>query len=971
MPFAPPADESFTRGIYDPKRDRFLYFEDSAGSGNHRSIWSLSLHGDPAWSLLTTAGIGPDARTGATVVYDPIGDRVLIFAGRVSDSTLMNDLWELSLASETPTWRLVPYSGQAPPERSDHAAVFDPEGDRMLVFGGFDGRRPLGDTWEIALRPSATWREIQTTNPPSPRMGSTATYDPAGHRAIIIGGVGAGGEYLQDVTALSLAGSVSWATLPPAGPLPPPRAFHTAVLDSLRGRLIIYGGWNGGVLGDVWALQVGSSAAWSRLVPTGDAGNRFGHVALPDPTRDQMVVTFGAPSARGSSDVAVLKLEGNGAWLEPTLAPPHRAGAVGIYDPIRDRLLVLGGNQDTTCCFSDVWAYSFADPKGWSQVSVLAGPDSPVPRTEASVIYDPVRDRLVLFGGLRWTSTALPDTLLDDVWALGLSAGSEWTRLPTLGPGPRPRKRHNAVYDPEKDRMIVFGGDVRGAVNDVWAFSLNGASPTWVELQPQPDPLGGTPNVSTGGVAAYDSRRHRMVIWGGWSGVYTLGAFALTLGDSPSWTNLNVSGTPFGRDLASAAYDSVGDRMVLFGGFDFRHGGSLNEAWELPFAENASWRLLAPRGPGPSPRNSMASSFDPVRSRFVMFGGATNGRPLGDGWMLDLSANSAPTTVLISAPAESAIVGSDTFHFSWQGSDDQTPAGGLSYAYRLDADGWAPFTSDPSVTLHGVAEGWHRFQVRARDADGNLEDPGPRRDFASQAPPRFVVADVGGEVSSLSRQAVLVIPPHALTHDTRVTVKRALVSPRDPLADGAIPAGPAHEVLLDGAGLQHPATLRISETADLPSYGSGVGAAIYTAPLERETWTRVGGTPDPDGSITVPILSEGRYAIFRGGIPLASRPRLTGLDILPRAFSPGGHSSAREASIIFSVTSPLSASVRVYNRAGRLVRVVAENRRFEPGEAVVRWDGLDSRGAITSDGLYLVVVQGGDHRLTKPVAVVR
>src|SRR5439155_23171613 len=161
----------------------------------------------------------PGPRPGATAVYDPIDDRVLIFAGRASNSTPMNDLWELSLGTGTPTWGVVPSSGLAPPERSDHVAVFDPQGVRMLVFGGFDGRQPLRDTWELALRPPVTWREIPTANSPSPRMAATATYDPAGRRVIVMGGIGASGEYLQDVAALSPADSGSWASLTPAGPL--------------------------------------------------------------------------------------------------------------------------------------------------------------------------------------------------------------------------------------------------------------------------------------------------------------------------------------------------------------------------------------------------------------------------------------------------------------------------------------------------------------------------------------------------------------------------------------------------------------------------------------------------------------------------------------------------------------------------------------------------------------------------------
>ena len=56
-------------------------------------------------------------------------------------------------------------------------------------------------------------------------------------------------------------------------------------------------------------------------------------------------------------------------------------------------------------------------------------------------------------------------------------------------PGPRSLHRpralaHTAIYDPVRDRMVVFGGyDGNGNRNDVWALSLSG-SPAWSELTP-------------------------------------------------------------------------------------------------------------------------------------------------------------------------------------------------------------------------------------------------------------------------------------------------------------------------------------------------------------------------------------------------------------------------------------------------------------------------------------------------------
>jgi len=52
-----------------------------------------------------------------------------------------------------------------------------------------------------------------------------------------------------------------------------------------------------------------------------------------------------------------------------------------------------------------------------------------------------------------------------------------WVELHPDGAPPSSRELHTAVYDPIGDRMVVFGGlDGANALNDVWALSLAGVT---------------------------------------------------------------------------------------------------------------------------------------------------------------------------------------------------------------------------------------------------------------------------------------------------------------------------------------------------------------------------------------------------------------------------------------------------------------------------------------------------------------
>jgi hypothetical protein len=79
-----------------------------------------------------------------------------------------------------------------------------------------------------------------------------------------------------------------------------------------------------------------------------------------------------------------------------------------------------------------------------------------------------------------------------------------------------------------------------------------------------------------------------------------------------------------------------------------------------------------------------------------------------------------PDTTITSGPPDPSTSGSASFSFS--GADDVTPTTSLTYDCKLDAGTFAACSSPKSYAALG--DGAHTFQVRARDAVGNL-DPTP------------------------------------------------------------------------------------------------------------------------------------------------------------------------------------------------------------------------------------------------------
>jgi hypothetical protein len=176
--------------------------------------------GTSAWIQLQPQGIAPGTRAGHSAVYDPNTNTLIIFGGTDCEGNLYGDVWVLSNAnglSGTPTWIQLLPSGSAPSARQQHAAVYDSTHDRMIVFGGIDlSGNGLNDVWVLSNANGAggapAWSQLSPSGaPPSPRYAHTGVYDPASNRTTIFGGQETSGNDLSDVWVLSGADGLSRA----------------------------------------------------------------------------------------------------------------------------------------------------------------------------------------------------------------------------------------------------------------------------------------------------------------------------------------------------------------------------------------------------------------------------------------------------------------------------------------------------------------------------------------------------------------------------------------------------------------------------------------------------------------------------------------------------------------------------------------------------------------------------------------
>lgn len=661
--------------VFDAKHHRMVVFGGGPDSDLlHDDVWVLTPGKPHPWERAVPLGEPPSARTGAAAVYDAARDRMLVIGGR-DPGGVRNDVWELSLEGRF-RWRELHPEGTPPPARANHTATLDPEHDRVFVFGGqFDYFGSLDDLWQLSLSPRLAWTRVAQAGPsPYRREWHSAVYAPDLHGIIVFGGLSLcslGYDWticdVPDTWFLSTRDTPAWADLtgrirgdPPCG-----HFGHIAAYDAATSRMVVFGGyawsWNSAsscrpTLAEIWSLSM-TDSAWSSSSLDGAGPDALVYATcVVDPERQQLLLHGGGrnPIEGGfaHNETWALSLARPPAWsrVEPESASVRPSGFYGqsaIYDPERDRMLLYQDQQ--------LWAYSFHDHGGWTRVATSGNP--PPARSQHATVYDSKRNRMIVYGG-----KGSAGKYLADAWALTLGKDPEWCQIVTRDEGPA-RAGAAAIYDPIRDRLISFGGDsaywVKG---DVWALPLATGS-EWTQLLPHLSWEHSRSHSS----AIYDSKRDAMVIFGGgirvdgWAG--TNDTWEIPLSGPPGWRQLTKqewsSSTPGYRMYQAAIYDPAGDRMIIVGGCvpSYYSAGPWPDSWALDLSTLA-WSRLSSWGNPPPMWAEPLAVYDSRRSRvFVVEGDQT--------WALELAGEHARR------PDSVAVRGS-TLRAS--GLDDPQPA---------------------------------------------------------------------------------------------------------------------------------------------------------------------------------------------------------------------------------------------------------------------------------------------------------
>jgi hypothetical protein len=356
------------------------------------SLASTLLAGASPWAqewddITPSSGSAPAPRALASAVFDTQGDRMVIFGGQ-ADTGPLNDVWSFDLDDRV--WiDVTPSTGPAPAPRFTPASIYDPITHTMLTWSGQgSGGAFFNDVWSFDLT-TKTWTErIPTGGPPNVRYGVGAVFDPVGRDLVTFAGFTDLGRF-DDVWRFN-ADADTWTDVSPAT-RPLKRCLLTASYDSKNHQMIMYGGQNAGALDDIWAFDLDLDT-WTDLTPPTRPAGRWFATSAYDSANHRVTMFGGNTNGTKNNEAWIFDLTTN-AWhlLTPGGTPPSaRDGSAAIYDGALDRLVIFGG-QDTSRR-NDVWELGYLSDTATGIVpppsapSLALHPNVPNPFNPSTVI---------------------------------------------------------------------------------------------------------------------------------------------------------------------------------------------------------------------------------------------------------------------------------------------------------------------------------------------------------------------------------------------------------------------------------------------------------------------------------------------------------------------------------------------------------------------------------------------------------
>ena len=342
----------------------------------------------------------------------------------------------------------------------------------------------------------------------------------------------------------------------------------------------------------------------------------------------QMTVVSGISEPEMDLSNDLLESEEFGPYWEKlnlTISPSARNHGHLVYDSENKKTILFGGLSDGRVHNDDTWVFD-SNTMNWTQMHPN---NSPSGRYGHIMVFDPVTNKIILFGGHRYAQ------YLADTWTYDYVTNN-WTEVtPTNSP---PKRAYTSmVYDNTNNIVLMHGGYNVG--DETWSY--NTTSNKWINMN-----ITGGPGNRVGAYYSFDQDNGKFIVYGGWTNPSDTRAYDYK---SNTWTNLNSTNEPTKRRsyASNMFYDPIMKRSIFYSGTS--NVCCYDEIWSFDYDENSWYEINSTNTPGGRWTHGMA--YDSYSDFVILFGGIGPDSSLSnETWILylrpsDIIVNNLPNNI--------------------------------------------------------------------------------------------------------------------------------------------------------------------------------------------------------------------------------------------------------------------------------------------------------------------------------------
>lgn len=574
----------------------------------------------------------PPSMQNHSMVYDSHRDRLVVVGGirqTYESSGPYIDPYVYEWDDES--WRKIPASAR-PGTAATGAMVYDSQRRVSVFFGGNDGSG-FGETLEWD---GVVWRRVQTRARPGTRHGHSMAYDRERGVTVLFGGVSPGWLMRNDTWEYD---GINWEQVSTSGPSA--RFGAAMTFDATRGASLLHGGLIGlyyGAESDLWKWD---GVAWQRITPNAQGPQRSEHSLVYDPKSGALLAFGGGYNYFHWNDETWIFANNRWAKQLPPSAPPGRRAHASSFHAGIGKVAVFGGHAASRR-YSDLWLW---EGQSWHPDDL-----APPAYSGSTAAFDPIRNELILLGGIVCYISSGKPILQPDTWRF---RSEKWEKL-LLRMLPPARNYASMVWDEANGEIVLFGGEAAGdpplnpqwiTLRDTWTW--NGLE--WRQhnltrkVPPKAGPIWFDSNLQTVVMASNRSTNPNVRVFWLWNGsqwietsvvlpagteymndVFFDRARKVTIlrevrynrtwrWDGATWAMIYSDSTPH-RSGSVLLYDDSAGAALLYGGTNESSSVGTATWWD-----GAVWRELGYQKPGD--RIGAAGAYDRHQQRSIVYGG--------------------------------------------------------------------------------------------------------------------------------------------------------------------------------------------------------------------------------------------------------------------------------------------------------------------------------------------------------------